>query len=82
MKQIILIDTEVTEDAIQINKKDLIPLYMDKEAICSSGHKIMAELRTVGPLASNAIWLSQRYDWHIGKDREGAIVLIPIEKKV
>lgn len=80
MKPIIVIDTGTFDEAIKINKRELIPLFMDKDAICSSGHIRMAEIRTGGQLKDSAIYLNSDYNWHIGKDNDGMTVIIPITK--
>ena len=42
-------------------------------------HKLM-EVRDNGEFAEHAIWLDSMYDWVIGRDSHGLLVLIPMRK--
>jgi hypothetical protein len=68
------IKKEDKENVVEINEKDLVKV--DKNWLIEKIH-----LKTGGNLSGKSFWLNPFYDYSVVKDDQGALVLLPLEKK-
>lgn len=67
-----LIKTPETPKNI-VSETDLAPIKKSLKGV--------VEPRRTGTFEGKAYWLSDEFDWQIGRDNTGELVLIPLKKK-
>lgn len=72
----------VKEDSITVLEDDTVHIRDFGEFRTTLGGVKIAEVRRVSTkFSGKCIWLSYEYDWVLGRDDEGSLVLMPTKKK-
>lgn len=69
------IEQKEEKDSIKINSDDLIDVN-----VC--GFFSYLNIRASGEFTRRAIWLSDKFDWTLGRDSRNQIILVPLKKIV
>ena len=77
MKQITVINSTISPNDPMVDLAKCITVSDDCGAVRSENHFILAEVRKGGNLAGKAIYLNTAYDWVLGTDAYGILVVVP-----
>jgi len=78
-KIVVVKKTERKPMFIEVDAERLIEVEGQGQSL-QSGIRILEE-RAGGELAGKAFWLNPNYEWVLGEDEEGNIVLVPLRKE-
>ena len=73
-------DPHVIEEDRLMSLKEGRRLNDETPTITTTSGRRVAEIRLVGSFDHKGIWLSNKFDWVLGKDEDGEIVVVPLEK--
>jgi len=80
-KRIKLVDQTTKEEVITIYPYQMLrDIQAPSFGEAPSDHAIRLPIRSDGEFAGKAIYLSSNYDWILGRDDLGLIILIPLIK--
>lgn len=71
---------EVNSEVVPANK--MIRVSNDGVGVCDEDGLDLIQSRACGEFADKALYLSDKYDWKMGVDSLGAVVLVPVKKEV
>lgn len=82
MKKIRVVMKKEEEGVLDVDEERLVDTRKFDGKITSKGSMgFLITNRIGGSLQDNSFFLDRNYDWVLGKDNEGTVVLVPLKKE-